>query len=91
MEFIKQFRGIIIGCEIKIFSYNKNLAYAATLSESQIVMIGKSFLDSFVLTFSTYLYLKKTLSRLPPDTNNQYGPIIINYQYHVNKLFLTSA
>ena len=38
VQCLKQFRIILFGCEINVFSYNKNLVYAATLSESQILM-----------------------------------------------------
>ena len=38
VECLKQYRGIIFGYEMKVFSDNKNLVYAATLSESQRVM-----------------------------------------------------
>ena len=38
VECLKQFRGILFGYEIDVFSDHKNLVYAATLSESQRVM-----------------------------------------------------
>ena len=38
VECLEQFRGIIFGYEIKIFSDHKNLVYATTLSESKRVM-----------------------------------------------------
>ena len=38
VEFLKQFRGILFGYEINVFSYHKNLVCAATLSESQRLM-----------------------------------------------------
>ena len=38
VECINKFRGIHFGYEINVFSYHKNLVYAATLSEYQRVM-----------------------------------------------------
>ena len=38
VECLKQFRGIIFGYEINVFSDHKNLVYVATLSESQRVI-----------------------------------------------------
>jgi len=35
VECLKQFRGILFGYPINVFSDHKNLVYAATLSESQ--------------------------------------------------------
>ena len=33
VEFLKQFRGVIFGYEINVFSYHNNLVYASTLSK----------------------------------------------------------
>ena len=38
VECLKQFLGILFGYEINVFSKQKNLVYATTLSESQWVM-----------------------------------------------------
>jgi hypothetical protein len=38
VECLKQFRGILFGYKINVFSDHKNLVYAATVSESQRVM-----------------------------------------------------
>ena len=38
VEFLKRLRGILSGYEINLFSYHKNMVYAATLSEYQRVM-----------------------------------------------------
>ena len=35
---INQFRGIVFGYEIDVFSYHKNLVYVANMSESQRLM-----------------------------------------------------
>ena len=47
VEFLKQFRGIILGNEIKVLSDHKNLVYVATLSESQRVMRWRLILKEF--------------------------------------------
>ena len=44
VECLKQFRGILFGYEIKVFSDHKNLVYAATLSESKRVMLWQLIL-----------------------------------------------
>ena len=47
MECLKQFLGIIFGYEINVFSYHKNLVYAATLSEYQRVMRWRLIIGEF--------------------------------------------
>ena len=47
VEFLKQFRRNLFGYEIKIFSNNKNLVHAATLSESQRVMRWRLIIEYF--------------------------------------------
>ena len=47
VECLKQFQGILFGYEINVFSDHKNLVYAATLSESQRVMLWKLILKDF--------------------------------------------
>ena len=47
VECLKQFRGIIFGYEINVFSDHKNLVYAATLSESQSAMRCQLILEEF--------------------------------------------
>ena len=47
VECLKQFRGIIFGYEINVFSDHKNLVYAATLSESQRVIRWRLILGEF--------------------------------------------
>ena len=39
VERLKQFRGIVFDYEINVFLDHKNLVYAATMSEYQIVML----------------------------------------------------
>ena len=47
VECTKQFRGILFGYKINVFSDNKHLVYAATLSESQWVMRCRPILKEF--------------------------------------------
>ena len=47
VECLKQFRGILFGYPINIFSDHKNLVYAATMSESQRVMRWRLILEEF--------------------------------------------
>ena len=47
VEHLNQFRGIIFGYEINVFSYHKNTVYAATLSESQRVMRRRLIIKDF--------------------------------------------
>ena len=47
VECLKQFRGILFGYSINVFSDHKNLVYAATLSESQRVMRWRLILEEF--------------------------------------------
>ena len=47
VECLKQFRGIIFGHEINVFSDHKNLVYAKPPSESQRVMRWKLILEKF--------------------------------------------
>ena len=47
VECLKQFRGILFGYPIDVWSDHKNLVYAATLSESQRVMRWRLILKEF--------------------------------------------
>lgn len=47
VECLKQFRHILQGYPIKVYSDHKNLAYCATLSESQRVMRWRMILEEF--------------------------------------------
>jgi hypothetical protein len=47
VECLKQFRGILFGYKINVFSDHKNLVYAATVSESQRVMRWRLILEEF--------------------------------------------
>ena len=47
VECLKEFRNILFGYQINVFSDHKNLMYAATLSESQRVMRWRLILKEF--------------------------------------------
>ena len=47
VECLKQFRNILFGYEIHVYSDHKNLVYKATLSESQRVMCWRLLLKDF--------------------------------------------
>ena len=47
VECLKQFREILFGYEIKVFSDHKNLVYNANPSESQRVMHWQRILEEF--------------------------------------------
>jgi hypothetical protein len=47
VECLKQFRGILFGYKLNVFSDHKNLVYAATVSESQRVMRWRLILEEF--------------------------------------------
>ena len=48
VECLKQFRGVIFGYEINVFSDHKDLVYAATLSESQRVVCRRLIPEEFL-------------------------------------------
>ena len=78
VECLKQFRGIIFGYEINVFSDNNNLVYAATLSESQIVMRWRLILEDFGPNIQHIAgidnILADTLSRMPSTPSNKNEP-----------------
>ena len=47
MECLRQLRGIFFGYEINVFSYNNNLVYDTTLSESQRVLSWRIIIIEF--------------------------------------------
>lgn len=47
VECLKQFRGVLFGYEINVYSDHKNLIYATTMSESQRVMRWRLILEEF--------------------------------------------
>ena len=91
VECLKQFRGIISGYEINVFSDHKNMVYVATLSESQRVMRWRLILEEFgpniqhisgVENIVAYM-----LSRLPSSPSDKYNPCTRKAQCRGNELF----
>ena len=78
-ERLKQFQGIIFGYKINLFSDNKNLVYAASLSESQRVMRWRPIIGEFGPNIQHISGVEKiiddTISRLPYKSINKYNPI----------------
>ena len=78
VECLKQFRGILFGYEINVFSYHKNLVYAATLSEFQRVMrwrlIIKEYGPNIQHISGVDNILADTLSRLTSTPIDKYEP-----------------
>ena len=76
VECLKQFRGIIFGYEINVFSDHKNLVYAATLSKSQREMRWRLIIEEFGLNIQHIAevenILSNTLSRLPYTPSNKH-------------------
>ena len=91
VECLKQFQGILFGYEINVFSDHKNLVYAATLSESQRVMIWKLILKEFgpniqhIAVFDNIVV--DTLSILSSMPRDNYYTYTSKAQCRANKLF----
>ena len=91
VECLKNFQGFILVYEINVFSYNRNLVYAKTLSESQRLMLWQLIINEFGPN-SQNIYgvnniVADTVSRLPSTPSDKYKPCTRNYQCHVKKLF----
>ena len=91
LEYLKQLQGILFGYEMNVFSYHKNLVYAATLGESQRVMRWQLIIECFGPDIQHIAgvdnIVADTLSRLtytPRDKNN---PCTRKDQCCVNYLF----
>ena len=91
VEFINQFRGILFGYEINLFSYHKNLVYSATLSEYQRVIWWKLILGQFVPNIQHIAgfdnILADKLIRLPYTPVNKYYTITVKDHCCENQLF----
>jgi len=78
VECLKQFRGILFGYPINVFSDHKNLVYAATLSESQRVMRWRLILEEFGPNIQHIAGVDNIvagmLSRLPSANNGKSIP-----------------
>ena len=91
VEWLKKSQGIIFGYEINIFSYHKNLVYAATLSEYQRVMHWRLILEEFGPNIQHIAgvdnIVADTLSRLPSTTSDKYEPCKRKSRCRANELF----
>ena len=91
VEGLKQFRGIIFGYEINIFSDHKNLVYAAKMSESQRMMCWRLILEDFGTTIQHIAgvdnIVADTLNRLLSTPSNKKELCTRKDQCRANKLF----
>ena len=88
VECLNQFRGIIIGYKINVFSYHKNLIYAKILSESQMLMRWRLILGELGPNVHHIAVveniLSDTLSRLPSTPSDKYEPCTRKSQCRAN-------
>ena len=91
VECLKQFRGILFGYEIDVFSDHKNLVYAATLSESQRVMRWRLILEEFGPNIQHIAGVDNTvadtLSHLPSTNCDEQTQSTDRESHHANELF----
>ena len=91
VECLNQFRGIIFGYEINVFSYHINLVCVTTLGKAQRLMRWQLIIKKFGLSIR-YIALvdnivADTISRLPSISVDKYMTSIANAQCCANKLF----
>ena len=83
--------GIFFGYKINVFSDHKNLVYAATLIESQRVMLWRLIIEEFgpnihnIYGFNNIV--SETISILLSTPRDKYEPCTRKAQCHANKLF----
>ena len=91
VECLKQFRGSLFGYEINVFSYHKNMVYAATMSEYQRLMRWRLILEEFGHNIQHKAgvdnIVTDTLSILPSTPINNNEPCTRKAQCCANKLF----
>ena len=91
VECLRQFRGIIFGYEINVFSDHKNLFHAATLSGSQRGVIWQLILQESGPNIQHIAgvdnIVADTLGRLPSVSSNKYKPCTSKDQCFANELF----
>ena len=91
MECLKQFRGIIFGYEIYLFSYHTNLVHAATLSEYQRVMLWRLVIKDFGPNMHHISgvdnIVADTISKLSCIYIDKYNPSTRKARYRVNESF----
>jgi hypothetical protein len=91
VECLKQFRGILFGYKINVFSDHKNLDYAATVSESQRVMRWRLILGEFGPNIQHIAGINNVvadmLSHVPSANCDQDELEPSNAQHHAKELF----
>ena len=90
VECLKQFRGILFGYGINVFSYHKNLVYAATQSEFQRAIRWRLILEEFGPDIQ-HIYgvdniVADTLSRFLSVPIDKYESCTKKTQCHATKL-----
>ena len=80
-----------MGYEINVFSYHKNMVYAATLNESQRVIRWQLILEYFGTNIQHIAgfenIVSDTISRFPSTQGDNYRSFTRKYQCCVNDLF----
>ena len=75
METLKEFRNILFGYQIQVFSDHKNLVHAATISQSQRVMRWRLILEEFGPDIKQISgednVVANAMSRFPTTTQDQ--------------------
>ena len=91
MKCLKQFRGILFGFKIEVFSDHKNMVYATTLGEYQRMMRWRLILEEFGPNIQHISGVENivadTLRRLPSTPNGKYEPCTRKAQCLANELF----
>ena len=89
VECLKQFRNIVFGYEIIVYSDHKNLVHAATVSESQRVMRWRLLLEEYGPDIRHIKgvdnVVADAISRLPMANDDE--PSTDKVQSHINELF----
>ena len=91
---LKQLHRILFGYEVNVFSYHKNMVYAATLSESQRAIHWRLILKEFgpnIYNISVVdNIVADTISRFSFTSINKYNSCTRKIQCCDNKLFVLS-
>ena len=91
VEFLEKLQVILFGYEINVFSYHKNMVYAATLSEFQRVMhwqfILKEFGPNIQHIYGVDKIVPDALQRLPSTSVNKYEPRTSKAQCRTKNIF----
>ena len=93
VECLKQFRGVLFGYKINVYSDHKNLVYTATLSESQRVMRWRLILEEFGPNIQHIAgednIVADGLSRLPTTKTDEKK--LCTDDWHLAKQFFATA